>query len=272
MLPFIVIGKVKCMIKSCYKKDTCPICGREVQRMSFNRHLKACQNPNSRLNKNKSVASHQANREDRVCNFCGKELKNYRACVQHEIRCNKNPNRKDFDKLVEYIKTNRKGKTSDNCEDIRKQIETIKLKYSNGYINPCRNRKVTFQYVYEDHNNSEIQKWLLYVKSLDVEYPKMSKLKHPEGYEIVSGQQYKDKNTVKVLFVHDYIANILLDGKLKLSNCVHHINKIRDDNRFENLMVFKDSDSHKRFHNSKNAYIEYDELTHLFSCCIKQTI
>ena len=40
--------------------------------------------------------------------------------------------------------------------------------------------------------------------------------------------------------------------------------------RLMELLVFIDGGNHKRFHNSKYAYLIYDENTHLFSCELRK--
>ena len=73
-------------------------------------------------------------------------------------------------------------------------------------------------------------------------------------------------HTVNLTFVHNYIANILLNGKLTKENTVHHIDSNRQNNDIFNLLIFADNNNHKRFHNSNYAYLVYDEQTHLFKC------
>lgn len=79
------------------------------------------------------------------CQFCGKSCKNVNSKRQHEIRCPNNPNRKDYDKLTTYITKNRKGKTKDNCLDIKKQSESLIKRYASGEITPwSKGRPGTF--------------------------------------------------------------------------------------------------------------------------------
>lgn len=74
------------------------------------------------------------------CKYCGKECKNLNSLKQHECRCKENPNRKNYDCFSNYIKENRKGKTQYNCEEIAKQVSTMKEKYANGYQSPLKGR------------------------------------------------------------------------------------------------------------------------------------
>jgi hypothetical protein len=86
---------------------------------------------------------------------------------------------------------------------------------------------------------------------------------------IVRKTGIKVDNSVIYEFEQDFIANILLEGKLLKTNTVHHIDKCRSNNDMKNLMVFKTNSEHKRFHNSKYAYLIYNEDTHLFNCILK---
>ena len=58
--------------------------------------------------------------EEYICKYCGKVCKNKNSLVQHEIRCKENPNRKAYDNFPNYIREHRKGKTKDNCDDVKK--------------------------------------------------------------------------------------------------------------------------------------------------------
>lgn len=78
------------------------------------------------------------------CKYCNKECKNLNSLTQHEIRCKENPNRIKCDNLAIYIRENRKGKTAENCEDIRKQMKTLKEKYENGYVSSSKGRPGTW--------------------------------------------------------------------------------------------------------------------------------
>lgn len=207
--------------------------------------------------------------DDLFCKFCGKECKNKNSLAQHEIRCQSNPERKSVDNLAKYIAGNRKGKNKDNCEDIQKQCKTMRLKYENGYVSPSKGRKNIFLYLYEEHNQQEINKWIEYINSNNYIIPEHEVLGHPEDYLIVSKSSIKLDTTVQYEFEHDFVANILLGGRLLKTNTVHHIDKCRSNNDKTNLMVFETNAEHKRFHNSKYAYLIYNEDTHLFNCILK---
>lgn len=242
-------------------KKTCPKCGLEISAQNYSRHIARCDGSGLRVYIPVTRLSDSLN-----CKFCGKLCKNFNSLRQHECRCPENPDRCDYEKLSLYITANRKGKNAENCLEIAKQRDTLKHKYEDGYVSKLRGRKINFDYIYSDHNNSEISKWLNYLKASNIKQPDHSyeTYNHHWGYLAI-----KKDNKKTVLLEHIYIADILLDNKLKNTNAVHHINRNKLDNSIYNLMVFQTVDDHKRFHNSKYAYLSYDESTHLFTCELK---
>ena len=190
--------------------------------------------------------------------------------MQHEIRCPENKDRKAYNNLAQYTTDNIKGKTADNCEQIKKQKDTIRKKYESGYVNPCKGRKVQFEYIHKKHNDLEINKWLEYIKSETIIIPQYETILHPEGYKIISCHWSKSGDAIKYVFEHDYIMNLYLGGNLLNENTVHHIDKDRMNNDIMNLMTFNTNGDHKRFHNSKYAFLVYDEKTHKFSCILRK--
>ena len=204
-------------------------------------------------------------RDDLFCEFCGKQCKSLNSLRQHSTRCSHNPKRKAFNKLGDYS-TSIKGKTQYSDERIRKSAQTLRDKYANGYVSPLKDSSRNVQYIHKEHNDIEIDKWLNYISQNTFEIPELDIITHNEGYEVVAKHQVKDNNTVNLTFVHNYIANILLNGNLTKTNTVHHIDSNRANNDPKNLLVFIDNNNHKRFHNSNYAYLTYNEQTHLFSC------
>lgn len=203
------------------------------------------------------------------CRFCNKLCHNTNSLKQHECRCRLNPNKSTQDQgqhLSGYSQKYRKGKTKDTCESIAKQVNTMKNKYSNGYVSPIKGRVIVRSYLYKEHNDEEISKWLYYISKNCFDIPEYETTNGPSGYKIISKMQRKDGNTVKITFEHKFIANILLNGELEEDNVVHHIDHNRANNDLTNLLIFKSSSDHKRFHASDFAYLLYDENTHLFSC------
>lgn len=243
----------------------CENCGKEISTSCYKRHYEACTNPNSKLNNHKKDV-YKVTHEGLNCIYCNREFKSLNALTQHELRCKENPNRKSYNNLGDYSNKYRKGQTKDTCEDIARQRATLLRKYEEGYISPVKGRKICFEYIYQEHNDAEISKWLKYLSENNFIIPELDITSHNEGYQVLAKHQVKSNNTVSLTFVHDYIANILLDGKLTKTNTVHHIDSNRMNNEVTNLLIFIDGTNHKRFHNSKYAYLIYDETTHLFSC------
>lgn len=250
-----------------YKKKICPMCHHEIGINNYTRHCKVC---DGTYNPSKKAITYRVDHDGLNCKFCNKLCKNSNSLTQHELRCSKNP-KKLKNTFTDYIVSNRKGKNKYNCPEIAKQCETMKKKYEDGYVSPTKDVKRKENYVHLVHNNEEISKWLNYIDLLSVTIPnyKISN-KNRQHYNIVSGMQSIEGNTVKLVFEHDFIANIYLDGKLQHTNTVHHIDKNIKNNDIHNLMVFETNQDHKRFHNSDFAYLEYDEATHLFRCEIRK--
>lgn len=258
------------MLKEQYNKNRprkqCPNCGTFITNACFSRHYQACVNPHSKYNLYKNNVVDRGHCEDLRCMFCAKDFQSKNARAQHEIRCKENPNRKDHEHLTKYIQTYRKGKTAANCAEISKQRQTMLDKYANGYQSPILGKAQKFDYLYKEHNNAEIDKWLAYINTKGTVIPLIQTTPHSARYRILSKHQYSDSGSIKLVFEHNYIANILLEGNLQSENQVHHINKQRDDNDIHNLMIFDTDKSHKRYHTSKYAYLIYDNNSHLFKC------
>mgnify|MGYP001766121046 CR=1 FL=1 len=208
-------------------------------------------------------------REELFCKYCHKQCKNLNSLKQHELRCKLNPDRKSFNSLSSYIQKEVKGKTKETSASIAKQVQTVRNKYAAGYVNPNKGKRIVVEHIYADHNNAEIQKWLNYLDSIQVEIPKYETIMHNQGYKVISKMQSYINRTVCLMFEHDYLANLLLNGQLKDFNTVHHIDMNRANNQLKNLLVFIDKASHKRFHGSAKAYLIYDDNAHLFDCIIK---
>lgn len=71
-------------------KVICEKCGREISRSNIGRHLKSHEKHPDLLVKKET---YHLDHFDLFCKFCGKECKNKNSLVQHEIRCEENPNR-----------------------------------------------------------------------------------------------------------------------------------------------------------------------------------
>lgn len=259
------------MTKEEYNKNRpkieCPICKKLITKANFNRHFTFCNSanePNNNGFKNKDDGKFHLDHNDLFCKFCKKECKNKNSLVQHELRCRENPNRKDY----EF-----KGNPSPTREDIiarnKKSAQTLREKYKNGYVSPLTGRKIVVNYIYEDHNNSEIQKWLDYINSKEIILPEYSTRKlGNEGYTYLSVKN--NELGSKYITEHALIAALYADIDDITKHTVHHIDRDRANNEKTNLMVFETNNEHKRFHTSKYAYLTYNEDTHIFNCELKK--
>lgn len=70
---------------------------------------------------------------------------------------------------------------------------------------------------------------------------------HPEGYTYIFSPDHPFHNATNYVYEHRLIVEKRLGRFLQLHEVCHHINKIRNDNKPENLMAFKNHSSHRRF-------------------------
>ena len=78
------------------------------------------------------------------------------------------------------------------------------------------------------------------------------------GYEMVYLPTHHRADSTGCVYEHVLVAEKKLNRKLKDGECVHHVNEIRNDNRPENLMVFKTKSDHTAFHNGCDIVLEGD--------------
>ena len=76
------------------------------------------------------------------------------------------------------------------------------------------------------------------------------------GYEMVYMPTHHRADSTGCVYEHIVIAERKLGRKLRDGECVHHLNEIRNDNREENLIVFKTKADHAAFH--QGCEIELD--------------
>jgi hypothetical protein len=72
------------------------------------------------------------------------------------------------------------------------------------------------------------------------------------GYVMVKCPDHPLANKKGYIFEHRLVMEKMLGRYLKKEERAHHINNIKDDNRPENLMYFKNESEHQKFHQSKN--------------------
>ena len=265
------------MTKEEYNKNRpkikCSLCGKEISKPCFERHFKACSNLDSVLNEKRKKKIYHVSHDGLNCKFCNKLCKNLNSLTQHEIRCKYNSNRiesanRDFKSQYKNLPQEVKDKmawsrgfTTQTHLSIKKQIEN-------------RPKTHPFEDIYSEHNSKEINKWVEYIKTLDIQIPNYEVYfqgkENTDGYKIIKKHYRKENNTVKILFEHNYIANLYLNGNLKSHNTVHHVDMNPGNNNINNLIIFETNKEHKRFHNSKYAWLVYNEETHKFNCILKK--
>lgn len=79
------------------------------------------------------------------------------------------------------------------------------------------------------------------------------------GYIYIYSPEHPFRNIDQYVFEHRLIIEKIIGRYLHKKEEVHHINKIRTDNRPENLMLFDSKSSHSRFENGLN-YVFPNEI------------
>lgn len=243
-------------------KEICKYCGREISKQNMSKHVRSHENGN--FDKYTSKTNYHLDHDDLFCKFCGKECKNRNSLVQHEIRCKKNSNKintiiKGFNDKGNIRFAWNKGLTKETDERVLKH--SIKI-----------SRPLQINHIYQEHNNNEINKWLLFLKTKTSD----KNFKFPE-YIATNGDRPVIKQCSEPIYLldkwnfeSDYLMNYIFNGLLTAKNTVHHIDNNSSNNDITNLMVFKDKGNHNRFHHSNYAFLVYNEVTHIFECIIKK--
>lgn len=73
------------------------------------------------------------------------------------------------------------------------------------------------------------------------------------GYIIIKKEEHPLSNCMGYVVEHRLVMEKHLGRYLKQTEIVHHINEILDDNRLENLQLFKNSSEHSKFHYPKGS-------------------
>lgn len=113
-------------------KIKCELCGREISKSNFTKHLETHKNGNFDKFNNMIHLDH----DDLFCKYCGKECKNKNSLAQHEIRCKENPDKINtiidgFNNKSNHIAWN-KGLTKETDNRIKKCSETFHKNHKLG--------------------------------------------------------------------------------------------------------------------------------------------
>lgn len=104
-------------------KRECPICGREISRSNYQKHIdKHNRKPNL-----PEIPKYRLMHEGLVCQFCGRLCINRNSLCNHERLCKNDPNRQ----LINYAHTSQKGRKAWN-KGLKKETSPKILQISNS--------------------------------------------------------------------------------------------------------------------------------------------
>ena len=91
--------------------------------------------------------------------------------------------------------------------------------------------------------------WNLSSRTAGKKFPNRKKpgrnpILNEEGYVLVPGDKHKNAHKNGYILEHRLVMEKCIGRYLTRKEVVHHINGIKDDNRIENLMLFKSSAEH----------------------------
>jgi hypothetical protein len=75
---------------------------------------------------------------------------------------------------------------------------------------------------------------------------KGGRFRHTEGYILIYSPHHPFRNKQGYVFEHRLAMEKKLGRYLKPTEQLHHINHLRDDNRIQNLILFKNASEHTR--------------------------
>jgi len=78
--------------------------------------------------------------------------------------------------------------------------------------------------------------------------------KHGLGYIYILKKDHPHANNCGYVFEHRLVMEKHLGRYLRPEEVIHHINEVVEDNRIENLMLFKNQDEHRKYHGKKSIW------------------
>ena len=82
-----------------------------------------------------------------------------------------------------------------------------------------------------------------------------------QGYILIYKPEHPHASNRKTVREHILVMEEHIGRYLKKGEVVHHINEICNDNRIENLMLFKNQAEHKKYHESGRVKDEFGRYT-----------
>lgn len=167
--------------------------------------------------------------ETKPCEECGNLFE--RRIAEHVRFCSK-PCRMN--------NTNRKKKGVKRSETEKKRLSVFFKNYWATHTHPNLGKKLTKEQL-EAHHKHTIRgekhyKW------------KGGKIISGNGYRMIIDRSHPSANRHGQVFEHRVVMEKHIGRFLDKKERVHHINKIKTDNRIENLILFKNTGEHIHWH------------------------
>lgn len=135
----------------------------------------------------------------------------------------------------------------------RNRIESVKLAYRQGKVPAVWGKKGKDHPCYGKTLSDEHKKKIGDSHRGEKHYNYKGKINHNLGYILIKKPDhiYADKTHGYVL-EHRLVMEKRVGRTLNPTEDVHHINEIKNDNRIENLHLFKSRSAHSYYHKMKN--------------------